>query len=84
MQNVRLLLVCSESVKVAFTHLDFPLTFSQCSISFKFMTPNDLNNFLFIRAFLASFRPLQLTKIMFVSFVNNELNNKLFNIKRYL
>ena len=75
---------CSESVKVVFTHLDFPSTFSQCTILFKFMTPIDLNNLTFIRAFLASFRPLQLTKITFVSFANDELNNKLFNIKRCL
>ena len=75
---------CSESVKVALTNSDFPLTFSQCFILFKFMTQIDLNNFSFIRAFLASFRPLQLTEIMFVSFVNVELNDKLFNIKRYL
>ena len=81
MQNVRLLLVCSESVKVAFTHLDFPLTFSQCSISFKSITSIDLNNLPFTRAFLASFRPLHVTKITFVSFVNDKLNNKLFNIK---
>ena len=74
----------SESVNKAFVHLDFLLTLSQCSISTRLITPRVLNYLPFISNSLASFSPLQLTKITFVSFVGAEQNNRLYITIRYL
>ena len=74
----------SESVNTEFFHLDFPLTLSQCSVSARLITARVLNSLPFISDSLASFSPLQLTKITFVLFVSAELNNKLSLKSRYL
>ena len=74
----------SESVMTVFVHLDFPSTLSQCSISARLITLRVLNRLLFISDPLASFNPLQSTKITFVSFVSAEVNNKLPMTNRYL
>ena len=74
----------SESVMTVFVHLDFPSTLSQCSISARLITLRVLNRLLFISDPLASFNPLQSTKITFVSFVSVEVNNKLPMTNRYL
>ena len=74
----------SESVKTAFTHLDFPLMISQCFFSAMLTTTRALNILLFISDSLVSFCPLQLNKITFVLFVNDELNNKLSITNQYL
>ena len=74
----------SESVKTAFAHLDAPLMISQCFISAMLTTPRVLYSLPFIDDSLASFSPLQLTKITFALFINAELNNKLSITNRYL
>ena len=74
----------SESVMTVFAHLDFSLTLSQCSISVRLITLRVLNSLLFISDPLASFNPLQSTKITFVSFVSAEVNNKLSMTNRCL
>ena len=74
----------SESVKIAFVHLDFPLILSQCSISAMLIIPRVLISLPFISESLASLSPLKLTNITFVSFVSDELNNKLSMTNRYL
>ena len=74
----------SKPVKTAFAHLDFPLMISQCFISAMLTTLRVLNSLPFINDSLASFSPLQLTKIMFVMFVNAELKNKLSITNQYL
>ena len=74
----------SKPVKTAFAHLDFPLMISQCFISAMLTTLRVLNSLPFINDSLASFSLLQLTKIMFVMFVNAELKNKLSITNQYL
>ena len=76
--------VSSESVMTVFVHLDFPLTLSQCSISVRLITLRVLNSLLFISDPLASFNPLQFTKITLVSFVSAEVNNELSMANRCL
>ena len=74
----------SESVKTMFAPLDFPLMISQCFISTMLTTPRVLIGLPFINDSLASFSPLQLTKITFVLFVNAEPNTKLSITNQYL
>ena len=72
----------SELLDGALIHFSLPFNLSQLWLVFT--TPSAFILFPFTMVYFASVKPLQLTNITFVSFAKEELNNKLFIIKRYL
>ena len=72
----------SELLDGALIHFSLPFNLSQLWLVFT--TPSTFILFPFTMVYFASVKPLQLTNITFVSFAKEELNNKLFIIKRYL
>ena len=74
----------SELLNGTLTYFFLPFNLSQLSIWLMFTMPSVFMLFPFTMVSFASVKPLQLTNITFVSFVKEELNNKLFIIKRYL
>ena len=66
-----------KSTKTVFNHLNSTLNSSQFLIWAKLITPRTLNNLALIKAVFASFNPLNIIKIVLVSFVIAEQNKRL-------